>query len=291
MGDIAIGLAEGKTLEQKAEARIKAENERYKEQNCAGLSAQACSAQMYEERRESLAYTLAGGAVVAGAVAGGMLLGPALLNACGMNPVACTELTIAAAEVPFGAATAGGAALGVGGFGSLGLKEVAATADAAAARNVETVTGGALGAKGTGAADIPATSSIARDGLRNDLAMQAGIPRSLDKVWGSSIDDLAQAYRMDGAKLVPKPPKPETSGNAQAFTVEGHPTIKEVQYHSGGGRHDAEYYKFTYRDGTEVRVIDSGSGFKPGTITKYQQYYDKQGNRLKYDAGQWKAWE
>ena len=108
MGDIAIGLAEGKTLEQKAEERIKAENERYKEQNCAGLSAQACSAQMYEERRESLAYTLAGGAVVAGAVAGGMLLGPALLNACGMNPVACTELTIAAAEVPFGAATAGG---------------------------------------------------------------------------------------------------------------------------------------------------------------------------------------
>lgn len=45
---------------------------------------------------------------------------------------------------------------------------------------------------------------------------------------------------MDGAKLVPKPPKPGTSGNAQAFTVEGHPAIKEVQYHSGGGRHDAE---------------------------------------------------
>lgn len=120
--------------------------------------------------------------------------------------------------------------------------------------------------------------------------MQAGIPRSLDKVWGSSIEDLVQAYKMDGAKLVPKPPKPGTSGNAQAFTVEGHPAIKEVQYHSGGGRHDAEYYKFTYKDGTEVRVIDSSAGFKPGKITKYQQYYDKQGNRLKYEAGQWKAW-
>lgn len=81
----------------------------------------------------------------------------------------------------------------------------------------------------------PATSSIARDGLRNDFAVQAGIPRSLDKVWGSSIDDLVQAYKMGGAKLVPKPPK-------------------------------------------------------LGTITKYQQYYDKQGNRLKYEAGQWKAW-
>lgn len=71
--------------------------------------------------------------------------------------------------------------------------------------------------------------------LRNDLAVQAGTPRSLDKVWGSSIDDLVQAYKMGGAKLVPKPPK-------------------------------------------------------LGTITKYQQYYDKQGNRLTYEAGQWKAW-
>jgi len=141
VADIAIALTEGKTLEQKAEERINAENEHYKEQNCAGLSAEACSAQMYAERRESLAYTLAGGAAVAATVAGGMLLGPALLNACGMNPVACTELTIAAVEVPFGAAMAGGGALGVGGFGSLG-KEVAATADAAAAaRNVENAKG------------------------------------------------------------------------------------------------------------------------------------------------------
>ncbi|RZI32314.1 hemagglutinin repeat-containing protein [Pseudomonas orientalis] len=161
VADIAIALTEGKTLEQKAEERINAENEHYKEQNCAGLSAEACSAQMYAERRESLAYTLAGGAVVIGTVAGGMLLGPALLNACGMNPVACTELTIAAAEVPFGAAMAGGGALGVGGFGSLGAKEVAATADAAAAaRNVETVTGGALGPKGTAGASVDGAGGI-----------------------------------------------------------------------------------------------------------------------------------
>ncbi|CRN00618.1 hypothetical protein [Pseudomonas sp. 34 E 7] len=89
------------------------------------------------------------------------MLGPALLNACGMNPVACTELTIAAAEVPFGAAMAGGGALGVGGFGSLGAKEVAATADAAAAaRNVETVTGGALGPKGTAGASVDGAGGI-----------------------------------------------------------------------------------------------------------------------------------
>ncbi|WP_040268222.1 VENN motif pre-toxin domain-containing protein [Pseudomonas rhodesiae] len=187
MGDIAIGLAEGKTLEQKAEERIKAENERYKEQNCAGLSAQACSAQMYEERRESLAYTLAGGAVLAGAVAGGMLLGPALLNACGMNPVACTELTIAAVEVPFGAATAGGAALGVGGFGSLGLKEVAATADAAAAaRNVETVTGGALGPKGLGQ-----TGGAVTSGTTLDL-FSATRGKDLSKLTNQQVSDLGE---------------------------------------------------------------------------------------------------
>ncbi|MBU2324658.1 MAG: hemagglutinin repeat-containing protein, partial [Gammaproteobacteria bacterium] len=147
------------------------------------------------------------------------------------------------------------------------------------------------GAKGPGAAEVPATSAITRDGLRNDLAAQAGIPRSLDKVWGASVDDLAQAYKMDGATLVPKPALSGTSGKAQAFTVEGHPTMKEVQVHPGGGTHGAPYYKFTYKDGAEVRVIDPASGFKPGTITSVQQYFDTAGNRLRYEAGQWKLWE
>jgi filamentous hemagglutinin len=142
VSDVAEAQAKGKTPEQVAEDRIKAENEHYKEQNCAGMSAQACSVQMYDQRREKLGYTVAGGAVIAGAVAGAMLLGPALLNACGMNPVVCTELTLAAVEVPFGAATAGGAALGMGGLGSLPAKEVAAAADAAATARA------AVGAKG-----------------------------------------------------------------------------------------------------------------------------------------------
>ncbi|MCJ7957689.1 MAG: hypothetical protein MUW57_14345 [Pseudomonas sp.] len=44
----------------------------------------------------------------------------------------------------------------------------------------------ASAAKGTVTAgkEIPATSANARVGLREDLAVQAGIPRSLDKVWG-----------------------------------------------------------------------------------------------------------
>ncbi|WP_455928551.1 hemagglutinin repeat-containing protein [Pseudomonas fluorescens] len=142
MGDIGIALSEGKTLEQKAGEHVKAENERYKEQNCAGMSADACSAQMYAERRETLAYTVAG----VGALAGAVLLGPALLNSCAMNPAVCTELSLTAVELPFGAATAGGTALGVGGFGSLAAKEVAATADAAAAARVAEGTKG-LGSK------------------------------------------------------------------------------------------------------------------------------------------------
>ncbi|HAT1617868.1 TPA: hypothetical protein I8Y09_004621 [Raoultella ornithinolytica] len=54
LSDIALAQSEGKTLEQKAEEHVKAENERYKQENCAGMSAEACSAKMYDERREAL---------------------------------------------------------------------------------------------------------------------------------------------------------------------------------------------------------------------------------------------
>ena len=54
MGDIAAALSQGKTTEQVAEEHVKAENERYKRENCGGMSAEACSVKMYTERRESL---------------------------------------------------------------------------------------------------------------------------------------------------------------------------------------------------------------------------------------------
>jgi len=53
-GDIAQAQFEGKTLEQKACEYVEAENERYKKENCSGLSADACSVKMYTERRDSL---------------------------------------------------------------------------------------------------------------------------------------------------------------------------------------------------------------------------------------------
>ncbi|QYM97699.1 hypothetical protein FGI04_18070 [Dickeya ananatis] len=62
LGDIAQAQSEGKTLEQKAREYVKAENERYKKENCAGLSAEACSVKMYDERREALKEALAAGA-------------------------------------------------------------------------------------------------------------------------------------------------------------------------------------------------------------------------------------
>jgi filamentous hemagglutinin len=138
---------------------------------------------------------------------------------------------------------------------------------------------------------IPATSAIAREELRLKLAIEAGIPRTLDQVWGATVDDFIQAYKMDGATLTRKPPKPGTSGKAEAYLVEGHPEISEFQYHPGSGTHGSgEYYKFVYKDGLEVRVIDSSSGFSPGTITKYQQYFDRDGSRLKYIGGKWLPW-
>lgn len=54
LADIAQAQAEGKTVEQKAGEYVEVENERYRKANCDGMSAEACSVKMYEERREAL---------------------------------------------------------------------------------------------------------------------------------------------------------------------------------------------------------------------------------------------
>jgi hypothetical protein len=159
--------------------------------------------------------------------------------------------------------------------------------------------GATTGAKAT--TDIPATSPIAREGLRNDLAIKAGIPRDIAaspaSMWGRSIEDVKQSLVLDGANLSPKPPKKGSSGLAQVYTVEGYPKIKEVEYHPGGGTHgDSPYYKIVSNEmiggkNLEVRVIDPSPDFNPKTITRYQQYVDTHGNRLKYEGVKWKLWE
>jgi hypothetical protein len=86
----------------------------------------------------------------------------------------------------------------------------------------------------------PATSAVNRVGLREGLAMDAGIPRNIAEnpsgVWGSSLDDLKQSFTMDGATVTTKAPHASSSGNAQIFTVENSATgIKEVQFSPASG--------------------------------------------------------
>lgn len=157
------------------------------------------------------------------------------------------------------------------------------------------------GAKGAGdaAKEIPATSPLAKEGLKNDLAAQAGIPRDIvgkpSSVWGKSIDDLKQSFTMDGATTSPSV-KSGTSGNAQAFKVNGSATgIVEVQYSpSTLGRpvqssHIGEYYKITYSDGSKVKVVDP-SGYRPSfknglpLYDKNTVYLNPQGQRVAFES-------
>ena len=214
-------------------------------------------------------------------VGGGALKGGALLAE------KVTAKVAAKAELAGAKATPSGLVSGETGFADTG-KAAANDADFG-------------GAKATGAAEVPATSAIARVGLRDDLAAQAGIPRNIaelpSSMWGKSIDDIKQSLMLDGASLTPKPPLAGTSGKEQVFNVEGHPTIKEVEFHPGGGTHgDSPYYKLVTTEkigakNIEIRVIDPSPDFRPGTITRYQQYYDAQGNPLKYEGGEWKGWK
>ncbi|EMJ7586970.1 hemagglutinin repeat-containing protein [Serratia marcescens] len=62
LSDLVDAVSQGETPQQVAEERVDAENERYKQQNCAGMSAEACSVKMYTERREELKDILSTGA-------------------------------------------------------------------------------------------------------------------------------------------------------------------------------------------------------------------------------------
>ena len=133
---------------------------------------------------------------------------------------------------------------------------------------------------------IPATSAHARVYLRENYAALAGIPRRIDQIWGSSIDDLARSFQMDGATVTLKAPRGSSSRKAKIYKVEGHPFVKEIQKHPGGATHGkGEYYKITYKDGVEVKIIDPDSGFNPLSIKEGKQfYYDNHGRPIDYDS-------
>ncbi|MGE7993320.1 hypothetical protein ACQKPE_20225 [Pseudomonas sp. NPDC089554] len=153
-------------------------------------------------------------------------------------------------------------------------------------------------------ADVPATSPVAREGLREDLAAQAGIPRNIagepSSIWGKTMDDIKQSFTMDGATLTPKV-KSASSGNAQVYRVEGSATgIKEIQHSpSTVGRdvqstHRGEYYKITYSDGSKIKVVDPVE-YRP-TFNNGKPIYDAntsyinpQGQKVVFDIST-KAW-
>ena len=62
LSDLTDALAAGKTPQQVAKERVEEENERYKKENCAGMSAEACSVKMYNQRRAELKDILSTGA-------------------------------------------------------------------------------------------------------------------------------------------------------------------------------------------------------------------------------------
>ncbi|MHQ80098.1 hypothetical protein D9G78_25065, partial [Escherichia coli] len=47
LSDLTEATSQGKTPQQVAKERVEAENERYRKENCEGMSADACSAKMY----------------------------------------------------------------------------------------------------------------------------------------------------------------------------------------------------------------------------------------------------
>ncbi|WP_226939253.1 hemagglutinin repeat-containing protein [Janthinobacterium sp. FT14W] len=134
-------------------------------------------------------------------------------------------------------------------------------------------------------------NSVSGLGLRESLAREAGIPRSLENVWGSNLSDLKGSYQMDGYTVVDKAAHASSSGNAQIFKVEGNPLIKEVQYspstadlaRADQSQHIGEYYKFTYQDGSKVKVIDPQT-YKMGAPENRMQYVNQQGQPITYDA-------
>ncbi|MEA5100954.1 hemagglutinin repeat-containing protein [Pantoea sp. S18] len=62
LSDLTSATASGKTPQQVAKERVDELNEKYKQENCAGMSAEACSVKMYTQRREEFKEILLTGA-------------------------------------------------------------------------------------------------------------------------------------------------------------------------------------------------------------------------------------
>jgi hypothetical protein len=108
-------------------------------------------------------------------------------------------------------------------------------------------------------------------------------PTKPSNVWGLDGTDLRLHYIRQGYRVGPiQPPKEGTSGNAQVFALYDHPTIAEVQYHTGQGQHRAAYYKFTIKDAKSqttgvIKIIDPKSNYFPKGETDVLGYFSPEG--------------
>ena len=137
--------------------------------------------------------------------------------------------------------------------------------------------------------------------LRENYAQLGGRPKLFSQVWGKSPESNRQTQN-GSFNFIEGPLKASSSGNARIFipietkgkffekALDHHPeSLKLFEYHKGGGAHKSgAYYKFEYRNGRTVKVIDPESGFEPGTITKNQVYLDTLGRPIEYIKGKWR---
>jgi filamentous hemagglutinin len=110
------------------------------------------------------------------------------------------------------------------------------------------------------------------------LAKRAGIPEDIDlnspsNVWGLNFKDLKTHYELKGYEAVIKPARASSSGKSQIFQLKNHKELSEVQYHPGGGVHEGSYYKFTYKNKTEVKIIDPTT-YNPRTPKKGSIFFN-----------------
>ena len=136
----------------------------------------------------------------------------------------------------------------------------------------------------TRAIDNSALSSVQKQQLKEQLAQQAGIPRDIvnnpASLWGKTVDQIKQSFEMDGAILKKVDPRSSSSGNAIIYDIDNSASgIKRIQHSPSTlgkdkqSTHGGEYYKITYTNGSQVKIIDTNN---------YKLSFDKQGKPL-YD--------
>ncbi|WP_232441589.1 hemagglutinin repeat-containing protein [Burkholderia ubonensis] len=210
-------------------------------------------------------------------------------NPCPVGPPGACGMAVTPVVVP------GAPILTSGGGESSGSNDGrqssgSATSPGGRATNTTAQGAGMAATPETVAANGNANSSVMGEKLRESLAQQAGIPRSWSSVWGSSLDDLKASYQMDGWKTTNVAARAGSSGNAQIFAIDvprdGSVVVKQVQFSPANknSEHQGQYYKFTFTDGSKVKVIDPATYEITGWPEKNTTFYSRTGERLVRDT-------